>query len=321
MITQPSAKIILDSISPSGHRLTTMECTFHRYVLAEFNTHRAFSRNSASSRAIPVEKLINRVLTDPAIPLEWGSNKPGMQAGEVVDENSQVYCYQQWQDARDAAVRVVQNLNQVHLHKQIVNRLLEPFLWQTAIVSSTEWDNFFEQRASPICTNCGGKGFDTLYYQLSDPSTHKCSGCKGTGCGPSLASPEMTAIADAMRNALKGSKPVKRLWHMPYVDEDYDPSEIEMVKQISIGRCANGGTFGFDGEPLSPSQSIRIFDKLKNATPPHMSPFEHVAMAEEPQMVHWQKMGVGNYGGGTMEIPTHGNFRGWKQYRHEVFGR
>jgi len=137
-----NARVLLDSTSPAGIRLTTLEVTFPRFVLAEFNTHRLFSRNSASSRAIPTSKLIERVLKDPAIPLEWGKNKAGMSASDVLSPDLAQEAEHVWLGARDAAVANAQRLLDLDVHKQELNRLLEPFLWHTVIVSATEWKNF-----------------------------------------------------------------------------------------------------------------------------------------------------------------------------------
>ena len=143
-----SAKVLADSISPDGVRLTTMEVTFPRIVLAEFNTHRMFSRNSASSRAIPVEKMIQRVLDDPFSPVWWGKNQSGMQAAEELSGEALRLARQHWLDARDFAISCVRLFQapEISLHKQIANRLLEPFLWHTVVVTATEWENFFALR-------------------------------------------------------------------------------------------------------------------------------------------------------------------------------
>src|ERR1035437_4854050 len=144
----PEAKIICDSISPEGVRLTTMEVKIHRFVLAEMNTHRVFSRNSASSRAIPVKKLLERVKNDPAMPVFWGKNQAGMGAVEELDPDTKQMVLNVWLVARDQMVSAVEKLQNLGLHKQLTNRLLEPWLWHTAIISSTEWTNFFGQRCA-----------------------------------------------------------------------------------------------------------------------------------------------------------------------------
>jgi thymidylate synthase ThyX len=81
-----SAKIIADSISESeyGDRITTFELEYPRFIHGELMTHRLFSRNAASSRAIPINKMMDQVLTAPAMPVEWGLNKSGMQAEEML---------------------------------------------------------------------------------------------------------------------------------------------------------------------------------------------------------------------------------------------
>lgn len=144
-----AAKIIADSLSPAGVRLTTFEVTFPRIVLAEFNTHRMFSRNSASSRAIPVKKMIERVMADPYIPTSWGKNQRGMQAEQEVAGEVSQRARQQWLIARDEAVGAARRLLDLGIHKQLTNRLLEPFMWHTVIVTATEWDNFFHLRNHP----------------------------------------------------------------------------------------------------------------------------------------------------------------------------
>ena len=96
----PEAKIICDSISPDGIRLTTMEVKMHRFILAEMNTHRIFSRNSASSRAIPVKKMLERVKTDPAMPVFWGKNQSGMGASEELSPLEKEEAIKQWLEAR-----------------------------------------------------------------------------------------------------------------------------------------------------------------------------------------------------------------------------
>ena len=145
-----SARVLLDSVSPAGVRLTTLEVTFPRFVLAEFNTHRVLSRNSASSRAVPTSKLIERVERDPAIPLEWGRNKAGMSASDVLTRRrSRSRARALAASARRRGRARAASCSTLNVHKQELNRLLEPFLWHTVIVTATEWENFFELRCAP----------------------------------------------------------------------------------------------------------------------------------------------------------------------------
>ena len=140
------AEILADSISSKGHRLTTMKVTFPRFILAEFNTHRMFSRNSASSRAIPFNKMVRMVEENPFIPIAWQKDHKGMQGSEYLDYK-EPSAIAEWLRARNAAVRFATDLNKDHnVTKQLVNRLLEPFMWHTVIVSATEFSNFFKLR-------------------------------------------------------------------------------------------------------------------------------------------------------------------------------
>lgn len=297
----PEAKIILDSISPDGVRLTTMEVKMHRFVLAEFNTHRVKSRNSASSRAIPIKKMISRVLEDPALPVFWGKNQAGMQASVELNEQEKVIAAEKWLRGRDQSVQLVRELqDEVDLHKQLANRLLETWMWQTVIVTATNWDNFFTQRC------------------------HKD------------AQPEMRAAAMAMQKAyyegLKASRfhlnpyyeyfgPMRldfNEWHLPYVTSsstlgdiwDYCKKQtsgnnlriksdvLEISKKVSVARCARVSYLTHDGE-MNIEKDLDLFEKLKLADVMHASPFEHVATPMFPTE------------------PQKGNFRGWKQFRHE----
>lgn len=241
-MTEINAKVICDSVTTAGHRLTTIEAEFPRCILAEVNTHRVFSRNSASSRAIPVEKMIKRVTEDPFVPLYWGKNQSGMQAsGEVEDKPK---ADRMWRHAAQQAVAAAMKLHDVGLHKQIVNRVLEPFLWHKAIISSTEWDNFLSQR------------------------DHEA------------AEPHMRILAKCIRAALAGSNPLlleTGQWHTPYIDPEADHG-LHPIEQcmVSAARCARVSYLTHDG-CRDTSEDLRLFNKLADANPPHASPLEHVA--------------------------------------------
>lgn len=234
------AKLLADSVGTS--RLTTLELTFPRIVLAEFNTHRMFSRNAASSRAIPVSKMIDRVLEDPFIPIHWGKAQKGMQAFAELDGLPAEDCRELWLDQRDKAVATVRALLEIGLHKQIANRLLEPWMWVTVIASSTNWSNFFALR------------------------------CHGD------AEPHINMIACLARDLIVENTP-KTLapfeWHMPLVDFDGD-EELSMDDKIavSVGRCARVSYLTHDGR-RDITADIELHDRLKQSG--HWSPFEHVA--------------------------------------------
>lgn len=241
---QPHAHVVADSMSPTGHRLTTIEVTLHRFVLAEINTHRALSRNSASSRAIPVERMFQRVADHPAVPIQWPAEKKGMQGGDDIPAADQHTARTTWLAARDASVHHAEQLVHLGVHKSIVNRLLEPFLPHTIIISATDWDNFYTQRCSP------------------------------------LAQPEIRAAAEAMRTAQQQSHPVDLhpgQWHLPYIDA-HDRAALTpvMLRHVSAARCARVSYLTHDGR-RDHTADLNLFARLIEADPPHASPLEHVA--------------------------------------------
>lgn len=236
-----NARVLLDSVAPNGVRLTTLEVTFPRFVLAEFNTHRSFSRNSASSRAVPTSKLIERVELDPVIPLEWGRNKAGMSASDVLSELEGKAALDEWLRARDDAVRHAKALLDLKVHKQELNRILEPFLWHTVIVTSTEWQNFFELRCAPN------------------------------------AQPEIRAAALHMREVIAASEPHAigfGEWHTPLIQKDELGLDIETRKRISAARCARVSYLTHEGS-RELAKDLELYERLR--TDRHLSPFEHVA--------------------------------------------
>lgn len=141
------AQIVADSLDPRGNRLTSMLITFPRFILAELNTHRMLSKNSASSRAIPFKKMVESVKTNPFIPMAWQKEHTGMQGSEYLDEVKSDYAKILWLEARDNAIKSATNhTREVEVTKQLANRLLEPFMYHTVLISGTEWENFFSLR-------------------------------------------------------------------------------------------------------------------------------------------------------------------------------
>jgi hypothetical protein len=159
-----SAEIVADSMSPQGKRITTFLLTFPRFILAEINTHRVFSRNSASSRAIPFEKMVKMVEEDPFIPIAWQKSHKGMQGTEYFtdEEVRKNGIIEQWLGARDLTIYRAKALNEIGVTKQLCNRLLEPFMWHTVLVTATEFENFFELRC-PKYINEHENGEDISY--------------------------------------------------------------------------------------------------------------------------------------------------------------
>lgn len=291
-----NAKIVCDSVSPAGARLTTFECVFPRIILAEINTHRVLSRNSASSRAIPVEKMIQRVQEDPYVPTHWGKNQRGMQAEQDVSPEDAYAARQRWLWARDSAVSAAERLLQLGIHKQITNRLLEPFMWHTAIITATEWANFFNLRDN------------------------------------AAAHPDFRDLAHAMRELYASSEPEPldyEEWHQPLIGpEDIDAafelgiqgadSKVldELMTKVSIGRCARVSYLTHKGK-RDLKADVDLCDRL--LTSGHMSPFEHVARPISiDEMTVWKStvsIEIGRPPKYVTGTPFCGNFRGWIQYR------
>lgn len=249
----PTAKVICDSVSPYGVRLTTLEVKYHRFVLAEMNTHRAFSRNTASSRAIPYRKMRDNIMNDPALPLSWPTEQKGMQGGLALDDSIVGSCIEEWFTALNQTVVIADKLYVLGLHKSVINRLLEPFQYVTSIISATDWHGFFDQRDSE------------------------------------LAQPEIREAARAMQKAYDLSSPQRvgrGEWHLPYITSDdleqaYNNGltkhqTTEAFKQISAARCARVSYLTHDGK-RDWSADLTLYSRLVTAFPPHWSPLEHVA--------------------------------------------
>ena len=258
---QPKANVIADSVNELGDRLTTMVIQFHRFILPEVNTHRMLSKNTSSSRAIPVNKLLEQVEEIEAYPLFWGANCKGMSAKQELSEQDQRKAKMIWRHARLMAITQVKALMAIGesgVHKQTANRLLEPFLTTTMIISGTNqpsgWQNLFNQRCHPD------------------------------------SQPEIRALADAMKLAYDTSEP-ERLsagqWHRPFWNiNDCDKVVIsfgsdnatEIANKVATGRCARVSFLNHNGD-RSILNDIALHDRLLTSKPPHLSPFEHVAIA------------------------------------------
>lgn len=248
---RPYAQVICDTTSPAGSRLTTFEVTFHRFVLAEFNTHRVFSRNSASSRAIPAHKMLKRVFDTPAIPLVWPAEQAGMQGGEELDVDTQSAAARQWLIACDNALASAKALIELGVHKSVVNRLLEPFMWQTVIVTSVDYQNYFKLRNSP------------------------------------KAQPEIQCVAKLMKEAYDKSVPgllQPGEYHLPYISaDDFSMYLLPDLIAISVARCARVSYLTHSGV-RNVTEDLAMYKRLISADPPHESPLEHVATPVEPGM-------------------------------------
>lgn len=310
--TNITAKVVCDSINEQGIRLTTFEIEYPRFILAELNTHRQLSKNSSSSRAIPIKKMLSQIEDNMAVPVYWGKAKSGMQADSEVDEDSVWWYREKWKFAYDEVSYRVEQLSDLvegkkgfmqALHKQVPNRLIEPFQMMKTVITGTDWSNFFNLRLHPD------------------------------------AQPEICMLAYKMYKAMEESKPITLSvgeWHLPYVnlgwcgkgelcyaDDGFDFITLEDAIKLSAASCAS---VSYRTEGMTLEKADKIFDMLIKAEVIHSSPFEHIATpvkskynelghvrvnCSEPQsweegVTHMNKQG---------ELCS-GNLRGFISYRH-----
>lgn len=236
-IGQAIATVIADS-TYNGHRITTLELVYPRYIHSELMTHRAFSRNASSSRATPVAVLTEEVKNDPIFFDYVGKNKSGMVAGEELTAEELAAFKRDWYElgsyVSDAVLSMAHRYN---IHKQTLNRALEPWSRIRTLVTATEWDNFFNLRLAPD------------------------------------AQPEMNSLAQAMQEAMLVSEPKATILHTPYVKEG--DCEIDLRVPISVARCARVSYGRVNGKASTIDEDLELYERLKLAG--HLSPFEHVA--------------------------------------------
>jgi len=249
-----SAEVLADSVnSANGRRVTTFILTFPRYILAELNTHRMMSRNAASSRAIPIKKMLSNVLRHPAMPIRWGQTKKGMQDGGSLPKYKAAVCKYLWLLARYPAMAVAWLLYMVGLHKQVANRLLEPWMYITVVFTGTEWVNFYKLRLHPA------------------------------------AQPEFQELARQMLQAHAASTPdilEHGEWHLPFCNtqerhtafletKSREAATYYLLKRCT-SRCARTSYANFYGQN-SFEDDARLHDMLQKSG--HWSPFEHCCQA------------------------------------------
>ena len=327
-----SAEIVADSISEKGHRITTFLLTYPRFIHGEVMTHRLFSRNSASSRAIPFEKMVKMVEEDPFTPVAWQKDHKGMQGKEYLTNKLSIeFAKYNWLAARDSAVEHAKSLNSKDngydsITKQLCNRLLEPFMWHTCLITATEFSNFFELR----CPKYFGKFAswkDTCKHSYANPDIPF-----ELRINTSQAEIHIQLLAEAMWDAMKRSTPellLENQWHIPFGDK-LDPARLpyweeivpnasdinKSIIKISVARCARLSYMTFDGD-IDYEKDIKLHDQLLESK--HMSPFEHIARV--PTDSEYQD----NYKGSGASFEHNGkphnqgwfdNFHGFQSYRN-----
>lgn len=286
-----SAKVIADSIGNHGIRITSFELEFPRIILAEFNTHRMFSRNAASTRAVPLSKQLEYLSKDFFKPTPFTKNKPGMASNEAAEKQSEASSF--WNCAMESAKTAVSALNDIGISKQHAGRIIEPFSFIKVVCTSTDYANFFHLRRHPD------------------------------------AQPEIHELAEKMWNVREASTPNLLSvgeWHLPYIDSfrlqtrsglfyraGEDVIDLETAKMISASLCAQVSYRKAD-ESIEKAKSI--YARLVESKPCHSSPMEHQAtpMDYSPDQELWAA--------GVTHVNQYdkfsGNFRGWIQMRHLI---
>lgn len=278
-----SAKIVADSIA-NNIRITTFELRYPKFIHGELMTHRMFSRNASSSRAIPTKKYLEEVRYDElrACPVFWGINKPGMQAAEELTGEELDFAKEQWRIGALEAAHRAETMLCANVHKQIINRILEPFIHINVVVTATEFMNFFGLRLD-----------------------------EG-------AQPEIRVLAEEMWKARNESIPLSlkyNEWHLPYLSStDFQELELDLERiKVSVARCARVSYKSFDtGKASSFDEDIKLYNRLLGSQPIHASPAEHQATPDilnsDIDGKHWENP------------DKHGNFTGWIQYRKTLVG-
>lgn len=304
-----AVSIVADSVSSTTGapiRLTTFSIRYPRFIHAELMTHRIFSRNASSSRAIPVKKQLERIRTDPAMPVEWGKNKPGMQSEELITPELQAQAERIWLEACMSAAGYSEAMDRLNVHKQITNRIAEPFSHIAVVITGTEWANFFSLRHHP------------------------------------MAQPEFQRLAAIMADAYRKPVSVPRElgpneWHLPYIlDSERRDFPLRDCIRLSVARCARTSYLNHDGSSAIIEKDLQLHDTLVVQKPLHASPAEHQAtpfyeggsVTQEfggppasrwgyPYDAKWNQA----LGAPDLALPWSANFRGWFQYRQGLKGQ
>ena len=265
------AEIIKDSIGRENDvRATTLLLTYPRYIHQELMTHRAFSRNAASSRAVPLKKMIQRVRENPATFEFFGKNKPGMQATEEMSTEEREYFETAWvtlgkfvSDYVETVSKAMKDEFGSEPHKQMINRALEPWLHMQTLVTATEWENFFNLR------------------------DHKD------------AQPEIQVLARKIKDAMNNSSPEvlnAGEWHIPFITDSEAISQHRNIQiKIATARCARTSYYFHDGGVSTIDKDIELHDKLVGSEPKHSSPAEHILLTQVDDNFYYNVRGFIQY--------------------------
>jgi thymidylate synthase ThyX len=340
-----SAKIIADSINKRGDRITTFLLTYPRIIHAEVMTHRMFSKNSSSSRAIPFEKMLEEVTNNPFIPIAFQKTHKGMQGNEYFDDyESHKQMETIWLKGRDKSIEQAKNLNSEGVTKQLCNRLLEPYLYHTILLTGTDFNNFFDLRC-PKYEILDGYGQMNYYKSKNEiiktyPYSHfESKSVKWLNINKSQAEIHIQDLSEKMYDCYNENIPTQLQegeWHIPFNDKMNDCKIISMFDnyntmdegdeqlnklleykiKISTARCARLSYMTFDNE-IDYEKDLELHNRLLESR--HYSPFEHCSktMTEE-EYNKFSKKYIDKNGIETEEFGWCRNFKGFIQYRHLI---
>ena len=330
------ATVVADSINPQKDRLTSVLVTMPRIILSEMNTHRMLSKNTSSSRAIPFKKMVEAVQNNPFIPIAWQKEHKGMQGNEYITSDYDIAMAQtRWLRARGEAINNAQILNSevIGVTKQLCNRLLEPFMWTTMLITGSKegWDNFFSLRSPSyeIGVNKFKSKKDVLDYYSDEPNYIELKNYTDLDwlqLNKGQAEIHMMALAEEIYDAMNESTP-KQLkageWHIPFYDQitdllvdelgDDEAAFIpdEKVAKISVAMAAHTSYTVVGGEVVKSSEKwLELHDKLLSYDPPHSSPMEHCCVCVTDE--DYNKSFKGEEKGWFR------NYKGFKSYRQII---
>lgn len=346
MKTKISAQIVAHSVNEQGDELISVLATFPRIILAEVNTHRMLSKNTSSSRAIPFNKMVETIQNDPFIPIAWQKEHKGMQGSEYFENT--LLQQELWLEARDSAVDLADRLNSgCGVTKQLCNRLLEPFMWTTMLITGSKegWDNFFELRCPQYSISDLIYGDDRVFKSKKDllkeldyEPIFPDSDLDWLKINKGQAEIHMMDLAEKIYDAMNESTP-KELkagdWHIPFKDKiEYNHAKLigseiwkkdeesfiqfidRQAVKVSVAMAARTSyTVVGEEKEVNYEAMIKLHDRLLAQDPPHSSPLEHCARVmnmSEYESFYRGQIGLGGESGWC------NNFKGFIPYRYMV---
>lgn len=331
------AEIVAHSLSPQGDELISVLCTFPRIILAEVNTHRMLSKNTSSSRAIPFNKMVEAIESNPFIPIAWQKSHSGMQGSEYFTEEGSIFNREEaWKYSLKEAIKAAKALDKLEVTKQLANRLLEPFMWTTMLITGPRsgWENFFKLRCPQYEVN--GEYYNSKEDALTivimeDPDFYskmsEASELEWLQINKGQAEIHIMDLAEKIWDALGESKPKKLKageWHIPFHSK-IDTFKLEYqfgvasfwknLIKVSVALAARTSyTIVGDEKEINYEKMVGLHDKLLSQDPPHSSPLEHCARAmtdDEYYLFNRGKASIDTWSKSVDEIFYTNNNRGW----------